>query len=1700
MTPVPPANSCNNDKYRTLLLLGLIASGLVANYFNFEIFLNINFLFGSIFAMLALQFFGLGRGVLAAAFIASYTFFLWNHPYGIIIQTAEVAVVGVLTSRRKNSMVLADVLFWLVIGMPLVYFFYNIIMHVPPSNTLIVMVKQAVNGISNVLIARLIFSGYASRNRSLQVSYREIIYNLLTFFVLCPSLILLAVGSRTDFKKNDTTISTMLLQESRHTAHSLATWALNRKTAIINLAAMATSRSPKQMQPFLEQTKKADANFVRVGLHDKDSMTTAYFPLLDELGQNSIGKNYADRPFIAQLRQRLTPMLSEVVMGRVGIPKPRVSVLAPVIIGGTYGGYVIGVLNLDQIRELLDESTNQYATLYTVVDKNGNVIMTNRTDQTVMTPFARSKGTLNYLENGVHQWVPAVPPNTPTSERWKKSFYITDVVIGDLAEWRLIMEQPVAPFQKALYDEYTGKLILLFLILLGALGLAELISRRLSTTLEQLRSLTTVLPARLATGSQDIAWPESSIQEANDLVFNFREMAAWLAEQFIQIRQINETLEQQVEERTNELNIILENAPIGISKTIDRKQVLVNRKTVELFQYSKEELKVQSTRTMYPSDEAFEKFGVEAYPQLAQGKIFETVQDLVRKDGTHLQVRYVGKAVAPPDMSKGIIWLLEDVTALRLAELMLKTAEDEWRRTFDVMSDQVAIIAPDYSIAKVNRAFEVSVGMSNEELVGMKCFSLMHGLNEPSDGCMLVKCLKERKECSVEMYEPQQDKFLHISVTPLFAEDGTFEGAVHIIRDISERKMIEGKLRESEERFRGMANSAPVLIWISGTDKLCTWFNKVWIDFTGRTLEQEIGNGWAAGVHPEDFDSCLDTYVTNFDNRQPFSMEYRLRRFDGTYRWLLDNGTPTYEQGLFSGYIGSCTDITERKQLEETLREGEEQMSLSQEVGKTGSWIYNLETDQIWGSAEGLRLFGFPSVAGFFPIANIESCIPERERVHQALEDLIREESQYDLEFAVNPADGSPQKIIHSIARLIRDLKGNPVKILGFIQDITEGQRIERKLRESEEKYRHLINVLPDIVYSFDPAHGGIYFSPATLTVLGYSPEYLLEHPMCWQESIHPDHLPQVKLAIEYFKAGMPFNLEYRFLHADGGWVWLNDRSTNLHEQGSETFIIGGIATDITTRKRIEDALQKSSAFQESIIEQSPVSMWVSDDKGTLLKANQALRNQLNVTDGEIVGIYNIFKDPLVEKQGFMGQVRNVFDKGTTERFTLAYDTSLLTNMHLKNRSQTILETTISPVFGSEGQITNAVIQHMDISALKQLEGELRQAKLAAESASRVKSEFLANMSHEIRTPMNGLYGMTQLLEMTDLTEEQHEYVASLRSSGKNLLSLINDILDLSKIEAEKLTAELADFSLQQIIKEIAIMQRQVAQGKGLRLNVELDDDIPNILVGDQMRVKQILLNILGNAIKFTPMGEITVSTQLLEQNDNSVFVQIAVRDTGIGISRDFLERIFTPFTQEDGSISRKYGGTGLGLAISHRLAELMGGSLSVESTVGVGSCFRINLTFTVSNSLNVIVDSPQIITALWDGPPLRILLVEDDQTSVNFGLSLLKKLGHEAHAVYDGRECLAALEKATFDLVLMDIQMPVMDGEEALKEIRRKEIKTSLHQSVIVLTAHSLRGDQERFLENGFDGYLSKPLESRELICEMKRVIGAMVNEGINE
>ena len=532
----------------------LVALGLLGNYARFPIFLNIDFLFGSIFAMLALQMLGLRWGTLAAALIGSYTFVLWNHPYAALIVTAEVACVGLLLQRYKVGLVLADALYWVVVGAPATYACYGLLLHVPMDTISLVVVKQTVNGIANALLARLVFSAYVYRKRNAMLALRDVSYNLLTFFALAPALILIAISSRNDVTEADLHIRRELKDNEQRLQALLGHWIQERRDAVVVLSQMAGRQPAPTMQVALDQTRLTDANFLRVGLLDAHATVLQYSPLVDELGVSVVGKNFADRPFSQQIRQASRPFLSEVVMGRMGQPEPIVTLLAPVQRNGSYAGYVSGVLSLTHLRDYMGHGLDHTDLRYLVLDKNGTVILSNRPEYPTMSRYAPPEGQRAKFPEGSFRWTPLLTRGQPSMEQWKSSWYVTESRLDALGDWQLVLEQPVAPIQAALAGRYTRLLGSLLLLLLGAMALAEWLSRKTIATLNTLSELTHQLPTKLTQGHMRLEWPDTTIAETHGLIKNFRVMAASLSAQVINERRINGMLDAQVVERTAALS------------------------------------------------------------------------------------------------------------------------------------------------------------------------------------------------------------------------------------------------------------------------------------------------------------------------------------------------------------------------------------------------------------------------------------------------------------------------------------------------------------------------------------------------------------------------------------------------------------------------------------------------------------------------------------------------------------------------------------------------------------------------------------------------------------------------------------------------------------------------------------------------------------------------------------------------------------------------------------------------------------------------------------------------------------------------------------------------------------------------------------------------------------------------------------------
>ncbi len=548
--------------------------------------------------------------------------------------------------------------------------------------------------------------------------------------------------------------------------------------------------------------------------------------------------------------------------------------------------------------------------------------------------------------------------------------------------------------------------------------------------------------------------------------------------------------------------------------------------------------------------------------------------------------------------------------------------------------------------------------------------------------------------------------------------------------------------------------------------------------------------------------------------------------------------------------------------------------------------------------------------------------------------------------------------------------------------------------------------------------------------------------------------------------------------------LYINEITPTCQDESILNIIATAIAVE-EERYRSEQERQHSLAMSYATLEASREGILVVDNAGFPISQNRAFRDlwQLSPESRQYHDRETrcLQMAPLLEEgaaQQFMSRISFLYAHANLE----ALDT-------LRMKDGRIIERFTYPLRLKE-RIEGRIWIFRDVTLQHRAMRELIDARERAEAASSAKSEFLDRMSHEIRNPLNGVIGFSNLLHETNLDDQQREHVELICSSASNVLGVINDILDFSKIEAGKIHLEKEIFQLPAVIAEAVKSQSCTAKAKGLQLVTSLDANLPHYVSGDPLRLKQIIINLTSNAIKFTAHGSVTLTASATQQADSQITLGITVEDTGIGIPADQHEAIFQDYSQATSSTSRLFGGTGLGLPICRKLAELMNGSIRVESAPGKGSLFQVSLILEQAEYSERDSALHETRTVTLKGPPLTALLAEDEEINRRFMTVLLGKLGCTVTAVENGKQALDTWRQKRFDLLLLDIQMPVMDGLEAIRMLRDEEENSALPRTpAIALTAHAIQGYRERLIAAGMDGYVTKPVTIPTLLSEIERV-----------
>jgi PAS domain S-box-containing protein len=947
---------------------------------------------------------------------------------------------------------------------------------------------------------------------------------------------------------------------------------------------------------------------------------------------------------------------------------------------------------------------------------------------------------------------------------------------------------------------------------------------------------------------------------------------------------------------------------------------------------------------------------------------------------------------------------IREITAQRKAEMALRESEERFRVAQELSPDGFTILRPvrdaqghivDFTWVYENATIARINGTDQKAVVGCRLLELLPG-HEGSPILEAYIQVAETGEPRVLEASYQGDSirtitWFRLAVVPI-------EGDIAILaQDITARKQDEEALRQqseaalrlSEQEFHSLAEAMPQIVWATRPDGWNIYFNQQWVEYTGMTMEESYGHGWNKPFHPDDKQRAWDAWQRATQHNERYSLECRLRRADGVYRWWLIRGEPMRgANGEILKWFGTCTDIEEIKRAETLLHEAN---------------------------------------------ALLEQRVAERTAA----------------------------------------------------------------LRQSEALYRSIGESIDYGVWVCAADGRNTYASKSFLNMVGITQEQCSNFG--WGDVLHPDDAERTIAAWqECVRTGGNWDIEHRFRGVDGQWHHVLARGVPVRNEQGEIISWAGINLDISRLKQAEESLRETTDYLENLFNYANAPIIVWDSSLRVTRFNHAFERLTGLNADEVMGKQLDILFPDKSRDESMRLIENALSGDRWETVEIPI-------LHTDGSVCTVLWNSANILDKNNTKVVATIAQGQDITKRKRAEEELRQAKVTAEAANSAKSQFLANMSHELRTPMTGVLGMLEFTLNTTLDAQQQDFIETAHKSAHTLLRILNDILDLAKVEAGKLSIEEKPFVLHDCVSAAIDILVPEARRKGLELNCTIADDLPKTVVGDQVRLLQVLTNLLGNSVKYTERGEVNITVTAGSQApEGKREIKFMVTDTGIGIPANKKELIFQSFTQADESHTRKYGGVGLGLAICKDLVERMGGVISCVSEEGVGSTFLFTLPLAEGLHKNeataklVTPEMSQREFSLTEGcRNARLLLAEDDPITRKVIGMMLQRSNFDLDMAENGLQAVDMWEKGNYDLVLMDVQMPGQDGFAATRAIREKEQTNGGHTLIVAMTAHAFAEDEKRCLAAGMDAYIPKPIDMKECIALIENLIGKRDLEG---
>ncbi len=1048
------------------------------------------------------------------------------------------------------------------------------------------------------------------------------------------------------------------------------------------------------------------------------------------------------------------------------------------------------------------------------------------------------------------------------------------------------------------------------------------------------------------------------------------------------------------------------------------------------------------------------------------------------------------------------------------SEAALRESEERLRLLIDHAPAALAMFDRQMRYLAVSRRWRDDYGLGDRELLGISHYEVFPEVGEVWKAVHQAGMAGEVTRSSGDRFERADGsvQWVRWEVRPWRNLAGEVGGIVIFSEDISARKEAEAAVRASEAKYRLLAESAEDCIFWTGADGRFVYLSPACERIFGRRPEAFLADPGLLleCIHPEDRDAYAG-HLAGHRLADEKEMEFRVRRPDGSEAWVAHECRPLHdEEGRYLGRRGTNRDITARKQAEETIRRLNAELSatlqaipdLLFEADAAGTYL------KVWAKNPELLarqredLIG-RTVREVLPAEAADTCMA-------ALAEAARDGSAYGHEIRLDLEDG-PHWFELSVSRKGEDAAA------GFIvlsRDVSGRKRAEAELRESAARLQMALEAARAGTWEWDLDTDRNYWSDETCRLYGLEPGTAEPSYQAWLDTVRPEDRPRITGELARAVAGQDaISLEWRVNSPAGPERWLMSRGQPRQDGRGGVVRYLGIVMDITERRQLESELERHRRHLEDL---------VTERTRALAEANEALAGHAgqiaDLYDRAPVGYHSLDPEGRVlnvnetelamlgyAREEFVG--RRIMEFMTPEsrevalrKFAEFAHSGRLRDLEIDflRKDGSLLPVLVSGdlVRDGEGRFLYTRSTLVDNSERKarerqidEMQAELARRAEAAEAATLAKSAFLANMSHEIRTPMNAIIGLTHLMRRNNPGPEAAGRLGKIAAAAEHLLSVINDILDFSKIEAGRFSLEEREFAVGAVLANVASMMAERAEAKGLALVVE-DAAHTGPLAGDPVRLQQALLNYVANAIKFTAAGIVTLRAEVLHEADDGALLRFEVRDTGIGIAPEVLPRLFSAFEQAEAATTRQYGGTGLGLAITRRLAGLMGGEAGVESVPGRGSRFwftaRLRRAALAAEAPPPMpAEAPELVLARQHRGR-RILLAEDDEINREVTQGLLEEAGLAADMAEDGAQAVAMAEEKDYDLILMDMQMPRMDGLEATRLIRKMHYGERL--PIIAMTANAFDEDRERCLKAGMNDHVGKPVDPDRFFATLLR------------